>query len=117
MQTPVLSIAMFIVAALFGAVGQFLYKSGADRATGSVVSYLVNPRLLAGVICYVLVMILFVAAFKRGGAMSVLYPIYASTFIWGAVVAWLAFNEPIRLVNIAGMTLLVIGMCLMGIGK
>jgi multidrug transporter EmrE-like cation transporter len=32
-------------------------------------------------------------------------------------VAWLAFNEPIRLVNIAGMTLLVIGMFLMGIGK
>ena len=41
-------------------------------------------------------MVLFVAAFKRGGAMSVLYPIYASTFIWAALIAWLAFHEPIR---------------------
>lgn len=117
MQTPVLSIVMFVVAALFGAVGQFLYKSGADRATGSVATYLLNLRLLAGVVCYIMVMILFVAAFKRGGAMSVLYPIYASTFIWGAVIACLAFGEPIRLVNIAGMTLLVAGMFLMGVGK
>ncbi len=28
-------------------------------------------------------MVLFVAAFKRGGSLAVLYPIYASTFIWG----------------------------------
>jgi multidrug transporter EmrE-like cation transporter len=62
-------------------------------------------------------MILFVAAFKRGGAMSVLYPIYASTFIWGALIALAAFGEPIRPVNILGMAVLVVGMLLMGWGK
>ena len=82
MKTPLASILLFIVAAVVGAVGQFLYKAGADRATGSVASYLLNVRLAAGVVCYILVMVLFVAAFKCGGAMSVLYPIYASTFIW-----------------------------------
>ncbi len=117
MQTPVLSIVLFILAALLGAVGQFLYKSGAERTTGSWLSYLVNPLLLAGIVCYVLVMVLFVGAFKRGGAMSVLYPIYATTFIWAAIIAWLAFHEPIRMVNVAGMVLLVAGMCLMGMGK
>jgi multidrug transporter EmrE-like cation transporter len=117
MQTPVLSIVFFILAALLGAVGQFLYKSGAERTTGSWLSYLANPPLLVGIVCYVLVMMLFVAAFKRGGAMSVLYPIYATTFIWAAIIAWLAFHEPIRVVNVAGMVLLVAGMCLMGMGK
>lgn len=117
MKTPVLSIVLFILAALFGAVGQFLYKSGAERATGSWLSYVANPPLLAGIVCYVLVMALFVGAFKRGGAMSVLYPVYATTFIWAAIIAWLAFDEPIRVVNVAGMLLLVAGMCLMGVGK
>ena len=117
MQTPLLSIVYFVVAALIGALGQFLYKSGADRATGSIASYVLNPRLLAGVVCYIAVMVLFIAAFKRGGAMSVLYPVYASTFIWGAVIALWAFGEPIRPVNIAGMATLVLGMYLMGIGK
>ena len=117
MRTPVVSIVLFIIAALLGAVGQFLYKSGAERTTGSWLSYLANPPLLGGIVCYVLVMVLFVGAFKRGGAMSVLYPIYATTFIWAAIIAWLAFHEPIRLVNVAGMLLLVAGMFLLGMGK
>ena len=117
MQTPLLSIVLFILAALFGAAGQFLYKSGAERTTASPLSYLANPPLLGGIVCYILVMVLFVAAFKRGGAMSVLYPVYATTFIWAAIIARLAFNEPIRAVNVAGMLLLVGGMCLMGMGK
>jgi len=117
MQTPVLSMLLFVIAAAVGAAGQFLYKSGADRTTGSIASYLLNPRLLAGAACYVLVMVLFVAAFKRGGSMSVLYPIYASTFIWAALIACVAFHEPIRLVHIMGMVLLVAGMFLMGWGK
>ncbi len=61
-------------------------------------------------------MVLVVAAFKKGGAMSVLYPVYATTFIWAAIIARVAFNEPIRAVNVGGM-LLVAGMCLMGAGK
>ena len=68
-------------------------------------------------VCYILVMVLFVAAFKRGGAMSVLYPVYASTFVWAIAIAWLAFNEPIRIPNLAGIVLLIAGMYLMGVGK
>lgn len=117
MRTPLSSILMFVVAALFGAVGQYLYKTGADRATNSIYSYLANPPLLAGVVCYIVVMLLFVAAFKSGGAMSVLYPIYASTFIWGALIARLAFQEPIRPINMVGMAVLILGMYLMGVGK
>jgi uncharacterized membrane protein len=117
MQTPVASIIMFVVAAFVGALGQFLYKAGADRTSETWTSYALNPLLLGGVACYIAVMVLFVAAFKRGGAMSVLYPIYASTFIWGALVAWLAFREPIRPVNVLGMVVLVAGMLLMGWGK
>ncbi len=117
MQTPIASILMFVVAALLGAGGQFLYKAGADRTTETIGSYLLNPLLLGGVVCYIGVMVLFVAAFKRGGAMSVLYPIYASTFIWGALIARVAFSEPIRFVNVLGMVVLVAGMFLMGMGK
>lgn len=114
MKTPGGSIFMFVVAALLGAVGQYLYKSGADRADAGWVSYLLNIRLLGGVICYVGVMVLFVAAFKRGGSLSVLYPIYASTFVWASLLGLWAYGTPIRPVNVAGMGLLIAGMCLMG---
>src|ERR687898_275556 len=103
MTTPPASIVMFIIAAVLGAVGQYLYKSGADAATGGLAGYLVNWRLLAGVACYIGVMVLFVAAFKRGGSLTVLYPIYASTFIWAAIIALVAYGTPIKPVNVAGM--------------
>jgi multidrug transporter EmrE-like cation transporter len=105
---------MFVLAALLGALGQFLYKSGAEHAAGGAMSYLANWRLLAGVGCYVGVMVLFVAAFRRGGQLSVLYPVYASTFVFAAIIALLAYGTPIKPLNIAGMLLLVGGMYLMG---
>ena len=79
---------MFLMASVLGALGQFLYKGGADAATGGWTSYVLNPRILTGVACYIGVMVLFVAAFKRVGELSVLYPIYASTFIFAAVISF-----------------------------
>ena len=114
MTTPAISIFFFIVAAFLGALGQFLYKAGADLAGSGIASYLLNWRLFAGIACYVAVMALFVAAFRKGGSLTVLYPIYASTFIWAALLALLFHAVPIRPVNIAGMGLLVVGMFLMG---
>ena len=114
MQTPFISILFFLIAALAGAVGQFLYKTGADAADGGALSYLLNVRLWGGVLCYISVMILFIAAFKKGGALTVLYPIYASTFIWAALIGLFAYGIPIKPANIAGMTFIMLGMYLMG---
>jgi multidrug transporter EmrE-like cation transporter len=105
---------LFLFAALVGALGQFLYKSGAERTTDVWYSYLLNWRLATGVVCYLGVMVLFIAAFKKGGALSVLYPLYASTFIWAALIGQVAYDVPIKTINIAGMALLIIGMYLMG---
>lgn len=113
-NTPLSSIILFALAAMLGAIGQFLYKSGADRATGSIASYVCNVRLVGGVACYIAVMIFFVAAFKRGGSLATLYPIYASTFIWAALIALYAYGTPIKPSNIVGMLLLIGGMYLMG---
>lgn len=113
-QTPPVSIILFILAALLGAVGQYLYKTGADQSGQSIASYLLNWRLVSGVGCYIAVMVLFVAAFKKGGALTVLYPIYATTFIWAAIIAWKTQGVPIKGVNLLGMSLLILGMYFMG---
>ena len=114
MTTPAISIVFFLIASFLGALGQYLYKSGSDIAGGTLASYLLNWRMLAGVACYTAVMVLFVAAFKRGGALTVLYPIYATTFIWAAVIAMFAYGTPIKAINVSGMALLIAGMYLMG---
>jgi multidrug transporter EmrE-like cation transporter len=71
---------------------------------------ILTAPLLGGMLCYEGVMVPFVTAFKRGGGLYVLYPIYASTFIFAAIGAGILYKEPIHLVNLAGMGLLVAGM-------
>jgi multidrug transporter EmrE-like cation transporter len=115
LKTPLVSIACFLLAAIFGAGGQYLYKSGAEQASGGLLSYVTNWRLLCGVVCYVAVMALFVIGFKRGGQISVLYPLYATTFIWAALISRFAYGSQISLANVGGMVLLVGGMLLMGL--
>ncbi|MBI4563119.1 MAG: hypothetical protein HY716_00295 [Planctomycetes bacterium] len=98
------------LAAFLGAVGQFLIKAGSESKR-----VLLDFRVWTGMACYLLVMALFVYAFRRGGTVTVLYPVYASTFIWAAVIARVMYGQPILPVNIVGMALLVTGMFLMGI--
>ncbi len=114
MRTSPVAVVFFTIAAFLGALGQFYYKSGAEKSGNTLVSYIFNARLVGGVICYIAVMILFVAAFKRGGALTVLYPIYASTFIFAAIIAWVAYGTPIRPVHFAGFAFLIAGMYLLG---
>lgn len=109
-----LPVVLFVVAAFLGAAGQFLYKAGADSADGSFLSFVLNARILIGVVCYIAVMVLFVAAFRAGGTPTVLYPVYASTFIWAAVFGLALHGTPIRPVHVGGMVMLVGGMFLMG---
>ena len=105
---------MIIGASLLGALGQFFYKSGADEVTRGLMGYMTNVRIFGGIACYTAVMVLFVAAFKRGGALTVLYPVYASTFIFAALISHFAFGSSIKAVNVFGMMLLVGGMYCMG---
>jgi hypothetical protein len=117
MRTPWTSILLFLIASFLGAAGQFLYKAGTDHALaadGGPVAYLANSRILGGVVCYVLVMVCFVAAFRRGGEPTLLYPIYATTFLWASLLGLAVYQVPIRGVHVLGMILIIAGVSLMG---
>jgi hypothetical protein len=114
MKTTPLAILCFLVASVLGAVGQFFYKAGADRTRGTIQSYLLNSRILLGAGCYIAVMVLFVAAFKQKASPSALYPLYATTFIWAALIEHALYGRTISVANVAGMGLLVGGMYLLG---
>ena len=89
-------------------------ESRAEVCFQTDTSYVLNWRLALGVGCYIAVMGLFIAAFKYGGSLTVLYPLYASTFIWAALIGLRAYGTPIRPINVAGMVIIVAGMWLLG---
>jgi multidrug transporter EmrE-like cation transporter len=116
-QTPVIAIVCVLVASILGAAGQFLFKLAANRGGAVALGFLKTPWAVVGLACYLAVMLLFSVAFRRGGTVTVLYPIYASTFIWAAAMAWILHGQPIRPIHVAGMVLLIVGMVCMGWGN
>ena len=114
-KTPMVSIVCVLIASVLGAAGQFLFKAASSPAKGGALSVLKSPWAIAGMLCYVTVMLLFTHAFRRGGTVTVLYPIYASTFIWAALMALALYGDPIRPIHVVGMALLVLGMFLMSL--
>ena len=117
LQTPLVSIAAVLIAALLGALGQYLFKHGADQHGGGTWSYLSSPWIWVGMCCYVTIMVLFSYAFRKGGTVTVLYPVYATTFIWAALIGYYRYGQPIRPVHLLGMLLLLTGMYCMGLGN
>lgn len=111
--TTAAAVVYFVLASILGAAGQYLYREGATRGRADGAA-LINAPLLGGVACYVAVMVLFVMAYRSGGSLRVLYPVYASTFIFGALIAYWAHGDPVRPIHVVGMFLLVAGMALMG---
>lgn len=116
LQTPLVSIICVLAASILGAGGQFLFKLAASRGGSAPLGFLGTPWAMIGLACYIAVMMLFSLAFKRGGTVPVLYPIYATTFIWAAAMAWAIDGQPIRPVHVVGMVLLMVGIICMGAG-
>ena len=105
MKQQLIPLLIFQAAAFMGALGQLLYKRGATDTGKRLSSYM---YFLAGMVLYIAVTLLFVLAYRLGGSVSVLYPSYAATFVWGLVLARVFSGETITTPKIAG-TLCVIG--------
>jgi len=113
MKTPLLAIGSVLIAAVLGAIAPFFFEYGSKQLQGRVIDFLLNPYIIAGMVTYLTVMVFFTYAFRLGGTVRVLYPVYATTFIWAAVFAWLRHGTPIEPVHMGGMALLMTGIVCM----
>ncbi|NIL94318.1 MAG: hypothetical protein GTO71_07740 [Woeseiaceae bacterium] len=113
MKTPLLAIGSVMIAAILAGAAPFLFEYGAKNTQGKIVAFITSPYIIAGMMTYVTVMVFFTYAFRLGGTVRVLYPIYATMFIWAAIIAWLLHGDPIRPVHVLGMGLLLTGIVLM----
>ncbi|WP_127716908.1 hypothetical protein [Halobacteriovorax sp. HLS] len=107
MENQTYPILINLLAALVGAAGQYLYKAGSQRLK-EVPLYL-NWQIITGAALFTLVMGLFIWAFKLGGKISVTYPMYATTFIWGCILGILIDKEAWNIGQLVGLTLVIVG--------
>lgn len=107
MSNQTLPIILNLIAALIGALGQYAYKLGGTKL--KEVPLYQNWELMTGMALFMGVMVLFVMAFNKGGQISVTYPMYATTFIWGTLLGVILDKEVVNIYQSLGILLVIIG--------
>jgi drug/metabolite transporter (DMT)-like permease len=113
LKTPLLAIGSVLIASMLGAIAPFFFEHGSKQLQGRVVDFVLNPYIIAGMLTYLTVMVFFTYAFRSGGSVKVLYPIYATTFIWAAIIALFRHGTPVEPIHMGGMALLMAGIVCM----
>src|SRR5437667_5335608 len=106
--TPAWAVVLTALTALIAAVGQLFFKRGAATISPNLSTWLLNPQLLIGLVLHGVGFVFMVVALKHG-RLSVLFPVLATSYFWGAFLAVRFLGEPFTLERWAGLGLILGG--------
>lgn len=106
---------MFVTTVLIS-IAQVLYKFGVPTLEFNLMSILTNYFLLSGLLLYVIGAALMITALK-GGDLSVLYPIIATSYIWVGLLSFFIFHESLNWLRWLGIFAIFFGVTFTGIGS
>ncbi len=104
MATKLWAIALVVLCTIFTSFAQILYKYGAARLP----EIITNAPLIAGLFLYGIGAVLLIVSFK-GGDVSVLYPIIATSYVWVSLLSNYYFDEPLNMYKGVGIMLIIAG--------
>jgi len=112
-KTSFKAIVLMFVGTIFTSAGQIFLKSGVDSASNILAAF--NFALITGLLLYAFALVLVLKAYKEG-ELSVLYPIFALSYIWVILLASFIFGEVVSTFKLLGIIAIFIGITLIGIG-
>jgi drug/metabolite transporter (DMT)-like permease len=110
MKTKKWAIALVILCTLFTSSAQFFFKKGAD-ALPSITIF-----AIAGLACYAIGALFLMASFK-GGEVTVLYPIFSTSFIWVVIISKYALEESVGFYKWLGIAFIIAGIIFISTSK
>lgn len=113
MDRSAIRIVRFSAVLLLAACGQLAAKAGALRAGAGD---LLNPLLLASMVCLVARALLW-AAVLRHERLLFAYPVMALSYPLVLGLAWIAFGEPVTPFKVLSSTLIVGGILVMAVAE
>ncbi len=116
MKTKKWAILLVIFSTLLTSSGQLFLKQGANALSLDLVGLLTNFSLIIGGILYFAAAVLFIISLKNG-ELSVLYPLYATSFVWVSLLSVYFLNEPSGVLKWAGVFTIILGVASIGRGS
>lgn len=111
-----MGVMLIVIATFFGGIGSFLLKVGASKQSRNIFMVYKNKEILYGILIYGFSTILFVIGLK-GGTLSFLYPLTSLSYIWGTLLAVKYLKEKMTLLKILGISTIICGIVLIGLGR
>ncbi len=116
MPTKTKAIILMLICTAFTSVAQILYKFGAGKLQFDLMSIITNIPVLSGLALYAIAAVILIIALK-GGELSSLYPIIATSYIWVALLSSYFFNEAINVYRWIGVIVIFLGVSLVSFGS
>ena len=105
--TKAWAFGLVVLTTLFTTFAQFFTKIGVGLLPA------LNWPIVVGIGLYAIGSAVMILAFK-GGEVSVLYPVLATSYIWVALLAYFWFGEAVHILRWAGILVIIIGITVVG---
>ena len=116
MTTKLWAALLVLFTTLLTSSAQLLWKKGSATLSFDILSIVTNYYLLGGILLYIIVGTLIIIAF-RGGEVSVLYPIIATSYIWVSFLSIFFLGEVMNILKWIGIFSIISGIALIGFGS
>lgn len=121
------SFGLILLGVLLNAAAQLMLKAGANRVgplelqahslTVAARELAFSAPIAGGLACYAISVVVWVVALTRVDV-SIAYPMLSIGYVVNAIAAWLLFGEALTPMRMAGIVVIVIGVCLLaGTGR
>ena len=115
METQLWAIGLVLLGCFLGSFGPIMLKKASGKVSLKIKDIIKNYYLISGILFYGLGTVLFIPALK-GGELSVLYPLVASTYIWVSLWSIRFLKESMNKQKWIGIISVIIGVILIGLG-
>lgn len=115
METQTWAITLVLLASFLGSLGPIMLKKASGKISLKINELIKNYYLIGGFLFYALGTVLFIPALK-GGELSVLYPLVATTYIWVSLWSIMFLKEKMNMQKWFGVLLVIVGVIFIGLG-
>ncbi len=116
MATKLWAMAMMFFLTFLTSTAQIFWKFGVEDLQYNLISIITNWYIIIGILLYVIAGTMMIVSF-RGGDVSVLYPIVATSYIWVSLLSIYFLNEVMNLFKWLGVFIIFGGIVLIGYGS
>ncbi|MBI2654844.1 hypothetical protein HYX06_00270 [Candidatus Woesearchaeota archaeon] len=115
MKAKTLAILLILFTTIFTSSAQLSLKLAVNNLKPGFLGLISNYYLAQGFFLYAIAGALAIAAFRRGDV-SVLYPIFATSYVWVSIASAYFFGEYLSTLKLLGIIVIITGIMLVGFG-